>query len=446
MRPQPTLAAPSHGRTPPSVNSNIRELSRDPLRFFLALTREYGDIVQYRAMPEPAYLLNHPDYVRHVLVSNGRNYNKDTFLNKYQLEALTGQGLLTSENPLWRRQRRLIQPAFHQRSITAFAAMMVESTVSMLRRWQPLAATGANVDIAREMMRLTIEIVTQSLFGYDISRQAETIAQAMDTLITVAKPRHRLFKEQLQILDHIVYGIIETRRRQQADHNDDLLAMLLNARDEETAEGMSDRQIRDEVMSLLVAGHETTANTLSWLWYLLAQHPAVVARLQSEFDQVLGGRPPTVADLPHLVYTRMVVEEAMRLYPSAWTISRRALAADEIGGYHIPARAIVALSPYTTHRHPAYWPDPERFDPERFTPEQTAARPRFAYFPFGGGARQCIGNEFAMMESLLIVPTVLQQYQMRLVPGHIVETHVVATLRPRHGILVTLHPVGHALD
>mgnify|MGYP001347355731 CR=1 FL=1 len=424
----------SRKKHPPSASGGREEI-RNPLNFFVWLTRTYGDIVQYRSSVEPAYLINHPDYVQHVLQTNGQHYNKDTYLNKYMLESLTGQGLLTSENPLWREQRRLIQPAFHRRSLPAFAQVM---TVASCRSYDRLDAVppGATVDMAREMMRLTLDIVTLALFGYDISGRADEIGEAMDTMVTIGKPRHRKVREAMELLDTIVFAIIDDRRAHPERQRDDLLAMLLNARyDDGTA--MPDRQVRDEVMTLLVAGHETTANTLSWTWYLLAQNPQAVAVLEKEID-TLGGRAPVVADFPHLVYTDRVIQEAMRLYPSAWSISRRALADDVIGGYDIPAGAIVAMSPYTIHRHPDFWDDPERFDPDRFTPEKVAGRPRFAYFPFGGGARQCIGNYFAMMESLIIIPTIAQRF--RLIPRWTepVEGHALVTLRPRGGVPVAL--------
>ncbi len=429
---------PAHGKTPPSINASVRELSRDPLRFFLTLTLEYGDVVQYRAAPEPAYLFNHPDYVKHILQTNARNYNKDTFLNKYQLESVVGQGLLTSENPLWRTQRRLMQPAFHQRQVAGFGEVMVAATTALFPEWDEAAAAGRPIDIAHEMMRLTLTIITQSLFGYDISAQADGVGEAINTMITVGRPRHRTFLEAADHLDRIVYSIINARRQAPLVDQGDLLSMLLLARYEDSNEGMDDRQVRDEVMSLLIAGHETTANTLSWLWYLLAQHPGTVERLCEEYRRVLGDRLPSAGDIRRLSDTHLVIQEGMRLYPSAWTISRRTLGDDVIGGYFIPAGSIVALSPYTMHRSPKYWENPERFDPDRFTPERSAGRPHFAYFPFGAGARQCIGNEFALMESMLIVPTILQRYRLQLVPDHVVEPHALVTLRPRNGILVTL--------
>lgn len=422
---------------PPSAGTGGRDEIRHPLRFFLWLTRTYGDIVQYRSSVEPAYLINHPDYIRHVLQTNGHNYNKNTHLNKYILESLTGQGLLTSENPLWREQRRLIQPAFHRHSLVKFAELMQAAVLRSLERLDRAAGDDQVINIAEEMMRLTLDIVTQALFGYDISDKADAVGQAMDTMTTIGKPRHRKVREAIELLDEIVYMIIEERRAHPERERDDLLTMLLNARYDDGS-AMPDRQIRDEVMALLVAGHETTANTLSWTWYLLAQNPEAVARLETEIDEVLEGCAPRLEEFPRLTYTEKVINEAMRLYPSAWSISRRALADDEIGGYFIPANAIVAMSPYTMHRHPAFWNDPERFDPERFTPERVAARPRFAYFPFGGGARQCIGNNFAIMESMIIIPSIARRYRIELTTDEPVEEHALVTLRPRGGIPVRL--------
>jgi cytochrome P450 len=245
----------------------------------------------------------------------------------------------------------------------------------------------------------------------------------------------------MSTLDNVVYAIINERRKQPVDlDTPDLLWMLLSARDEETGEGMSDQQLRDEVLILLLAGHETTATALTWTWYLLSQHPEVESRLHDELDTVLGGRRPSVEDLDKLPYTRMVIQEVLRLYPPAFGFTRHAVAEDEIGGYRIPANSMVFLTPYCTHRHPACWEEPEVFDPERFTPERSAGRPRFAYFPFGGGPRQCIGNAFALMEAQLVLASVAQRYCLRLVPGHPVEPQVQLTLRPRYGLPMTLHP------
>lgn len=413
---------------------------RQPHRFFLQLTRDYGDVVQYRATPEPAFLLNHPDFVKHILVSNGRNYTKETHLNKHMLQAVTGQGLLTSENPLWRQQRRLIQPFFHRSYLASFADLMTAATHEMLARVAGHAAQNVPFDMANEMMTLTLNIVSRALFGYDMDTQAEVIGEAVNTMIEIGKPKRPRFQEALVVLDEIVFELIQQRRKRPSTTQNDLLDLLIQARYEDSGEGMSDQQIRDEVMSLLIAGHETTANTLGWLWVLLAQHPEVVAQIEVELAAVLNGRSPTVTDFPQLVQCDKVIKESMRLYPSAWSISRRALADDEIGGYKIPAGAIVAVSPYTLHRHPEFWPEPEKFDPERFTPEQEATQHRYAYIPFGAGARKCIGDQFALMESIIILPMTLQRFRLQLVPDHPIEEHALVTLRARHGILMTATP------
>ncbi len=430
-----TMTTPIALKHPPSAGTGGREEIRNPLRFFMWLTQTYGDIVQYRSSVEPAYLINHPDYVRHVLQTHGQNYNKDTFLNKYMLESLTGQGLLTSENPLWREQRRLIQPAFHKQSLPKFAELMRQAVLRALDRLDAAADAGQPINIAAEMMRLTLDIVTEALFSFDITGQADEIGEAMDTMTTIGKPRHRKVREAIDLLDRIVYAIIDERREHPQRERDDLLNMLLDARYDDGTP-MPVKQVRDEVMALLVAGHETTANTLSWTWYLLDQNPDAVTQLEAEIDAALGRRVPDVMDFQRLPYTEKVVQEAMRLYPSAWSISRRALGDDEIGGYFIPAQSIVAMSPYTMHRHPAFWDEPERFDPERFAPEKVAARPRYAYFPFGGGARQCIGNNFALMESMIIIPAIAGRFRLQRVSAERVEEHALVTLRPKGGIWV----------
>jgi len=420
---------------PPSAGAGGREEIRNPLRFFLWLTQTYGDIVQYRSSVEPAYLINHPDYIRHVLQTNGQNYNKDTFLNKYMLESLTGQGLLTSENPLWREQRRLIQPAFHKQSLPKFAELMRQAVSRTVDRLDEAATARQPVNIAAEMMRLTLDIVTESLFSFDITGQADEIGEAMDTMAVIGKPRHRKVRAAIELLDEIVYAIINQRLEHPQRERDDLLNMLLDARYDDGSP-MPIKQVRDEVMALLVAGHETTANTLSWGWYLLDQNPDAVAELEAEIDAVLAGGVPNVSDFSRLSYTEKVIQEVMRLYPSAWSISRRALGDDEIDGFFIPTNSIVAMSPYTMHRHPGFWDEPERFDPERFAPEKVAARPRFAYFPFGGGARQCIGNNFALMESMIIIPAIAGRFRLRRVSIEPVEEHALVTLRPKNGIAV----------
>ncbi len=430
-------------------------MQHDRLGFLLRLTQDYGDVVHVRFLFWPAYMVNSPDGVKHVLQENHRNYNKDLFTYTV-FHPFVGKGLLTNDGQSWLHQRRLIQPTFHRKHLATFGTLMTGAAVAMLERWQGSAGHNEPLNVAVEMMRLTQGIVGQALFSVDLSKETDTIGQAITTLselvsdyiyapfppLGVPTTRNRRMQSALRTLDRFVYSLITQRRQQLVDtETDDLLSLLLSARDEETGQGMNDKQLHDEVITLLVAGHETTANLLTWCWYLLSQHPHVERRLYAELNEVLGGELPALERLPELPYTRMVLEETLRLYPPAWVFSRKAIAEDEIGGYHIPANSMIWLSPYTTHRHPAFWEQPEVFDPERFTPERSAGRPHYAYFPFGGGPRQCIGNNFAMMEAQLILATVAQRYRLHLVPGHPVEPQALVTLRPRYGLQMTVHPI-----
>jgi cytochrome P450 len=420
-----------------------------PLGALVQIARRYGDIVQYPVGFWTIYLLNHPDYVKHVLQDNHRNYGKATF--QYQmLGMVTGQGLLTSDGSFWLRQRRLVQPAFHRERIAGLATVITGATERMVGRWVGLARQGQVVDLDAEMMRLTLEIVGQALFSQDLSGEASRLAQAvlatLDYVIyraqtpialpaSIPTPRNRRFRAALQTLDEAVYALIAARRPAPGDHGD-LLSMLLQARDEESGAVMDERQIRDEIITLMIAGHETAASVLTWAWYLLACHPEVEQAVLTEARDVLAGRLPGAHDA--LPMTRMVLEESMRLYPPAWVMTRRALAADEIGGYPIPAGALVFLSPYLTQRHPAWWTEPERFQPNRFGPEQVASRPRFAYFPFGGGPRLCIGQAFAMLETQLVLASVITRYRVTLATEEPVVVEPGVTLRPRGGLAVRL--------
>ena len=426
--------------------ASARRVQRDPLQFLTELTRTYGDIAFVRFLVWPVYVVNHPDFIKQVLQEHHRSYNKDNFDYRF-LRPLLGEGLLTNDGASWLHQRRLIQPTFHRQRLVAFGSLMTEATLAMLERWERCAERGEVLDVAAEMMRLTLRIIGQALFSLDLSAAATTVGQALRSAndylcapfppLFVPTPRNRRLQAALRRLDALVYDLITARRQSQQD-TPDLLSVLLAVRDEETGEGMSDRQIRDEVITLLLAGHETTAVALSWTWYLLAQHQECEQRLHAEVDAVLGGRLPTVEDLPNLPYCHMVLEEALRLYPPAWSFSRNALADDELGGYHISAGSTVLLCPYTTHRHPAFWEQPEVFDPLRFTPERVAARPHYAYFPFGGGPRLCIGSAFAMMEAQLILATVAQRYRLCLGTDVRVEPEPLITLRPRGGLPMTL--------
>jgi cytochrome P450 len=418
--------------------------------FMTSLTQHYGDVVRISFLNQEGYLLNHPDAVKHILQSHHHLYSKEVYALTF-LKALLGEGLLTSEGASWLRQRRLMQPAFHRKRLSALSTVMTDATCDMLVRWQDIAQHGEVLDVAQEMIRLTLRNVGLALLSRDLSNEMDLLGQAFATYRTllmqylytpfpplgVPTPRNRRLQATIRVLDTVIENIIQERREQHIDTGD-LLSMLLQARDEETGEGMTDRQVRDEVMTLLLAGHETTATALTWAWYLLSQHPEIEQRLHTELDEVLTGQPPTVEYLPRLPYTHMILDETLRLYPPTFSLSRKTLADDEIGDYALPAKSTILLCPYTTHRHPAFWEDPDMFDPERFLPERAAGRPHFAYFPFGGGPRQCIGNQFAMMEAQLILATVAQRYRLRLVSGHRVEPEVVLTIRPRLGLPITL--------
>jgi cytochrome P450 len=396
---------------------------------------------------EQLFLVNEPRLIRDVLVTHNRNFTKSRGLERSK--RLLGQGLLTSEGAMHLRQRRLMQPAFHRDRIAAFGDLMVGYGDRMRRAW----ANGATLDISREMNRLTLSIVGKTLFGVDVESQAAAVGDALtaviesfwmmmlpfaDVLERLPVPKLRRARMARARLDAIIYRMIADRRASGRDHGD-LLSMLLAAQDEEDGGGMTDQQVRDEAMTIFLAGHETTANALTWTWYLLSTDPAVEAKLHAEVDRVLQGRLPVMGDLPALGYVERVVTEAMRLYPPAWIIGRRAIADYQLGDYTAPARSILVMSPYIMHRDPRFYADPDRFDPDRWTPEFRAALPKFAYFPFGGGPRQCIGESFAWMELILVVATIAQQRQLRLVPGHPVVPQPLITLRAKHGMRMTIH-------
>src|SRR5260370_6337951 len=344
-------------------------------------------------------MVKHRDGVEDILEVNQLNYNKDLYHYK-ALKPLLGRGLVTNDGEGWLHQRHLMQPAFHRKRLAAFGTLMTGATAMMLDKWQGFAERDQSLDVAAEMLRLTLYIVSKALFDIDLSKETHIVGQTVTTvnkllsdyiyapfpLFPIPPRRTRRYLVACGTLDQVVHGII-TQRRQQNTDADDLLSMLLLARDEETGQGMNDQQVRDEVITLLIAGHETVSTALTWIWYLLSHYPDVEHRLHTELDTVLGGHLPAVDHLPQLSHTRMVLEEALRLYPPAWVFGRKAIADDEIGGYFIPANSMIVLSPYMTHHHPAFWENPEVFDPERFTPERSASRPHYAYFPFGGGPR-----------------------------------------------------------
>jgi cytochrome P450 len=426
-------------------------LQRDPLGTFSYLARRYGRVARIRFGFWDVLVVSQPDDVKHVLQDRHAIYTKES-LDYRVMKRILGEGLVTSDGALWLRQRRLMQPAFQRESVAAFAALMVERARALLDGWEGAARDGTAIDVYQEMRRLSLDIVTRALFGVKVQDDARTVGESFAILSEalasslysplfllfllpgVPTPTNRRARAALRTLDGIVGGIIARRRAKTAAAEGDLLALLLEARDEETNEEMDDRQLRDEVMTVLLAGHETTAMALSWTCYLLDCHREIAEGLRTEIAGVLGDRDPTVDDLPQLGGLTRAIEEAIRLYPPAWIITRIAKEEDEIGGYRVRPRTLVTLSPFVTHRSPEVWPDPERYEPDRFTPERSEGRPRFAYFPFAGGPRQCIGIEFALTEATLALAMVLRRYRLELVPGHRVEPQPLITHRPRGGL------------
>ncbi|QSQ25346.1 cytochrome P450 [Pyxidicoccus parkwayensis] len=435
---------------------SLRERRKESLHFFLRMHREHGRVAQWRMGPVNRVIsLVDPEHVRHVLVEHVGRYTKG-FGGK-RLSAMLGNGLLTSEGDFWKRQRRLAQPAFHRERLVPMVRVMEEEGRRMLERWRERPDSSAPLDLAEEMARTTLSIASRALFSTQVIGEAGRVLPALTVAqqevngrvlallplpLALPTPGNRAFLRARRTLDAVVFDIIARRRRGETT-GQDLLAMLMEARDADTGEGMTDAQLRDELMTLFIAGYETTANALAWTWSLLSQHPEVEERARAEVARVLGERVPEAEDIPRLRYLSQVLEESMRLHPPAWVLVRQALEDDVLDGFRIPAdpRLIVAISPWTIHRQPDLWPDPERFDPDRFTPERAAGRPRLAYLPFGAGQRLCIGTHFAMMEMVLLLAQVLRRYRLRRVPGTKEEQEPLVALRPRGGVPMYLEPL-----
>jgi cytochrome P450 len=435
--------------TPPGPRERIPGATvvsfyRDPVGSLARMAGEYGDVTRFRWGARYEYLLNHPDLVEEVLVTQQRSFMKGQALQ--ETKRILGEGLLTSEGALHLQQRRLLQPLFHRRRIAGYAGEMVECSERLQRRWRD----GETRDVHEEMTRLTLGVVGRALFAADVEDEAaeigEALTDAMESLQRFMLPFYgalerlplpgpRRVRASRRRLDRTIYRLLAERRVKPG--GGDLLSLLLEASDKR-GEAMPDAQVRDEAMTIFLAGHETTAVTLTWTWMLLAGHPAVERQLHRELDQVLGTRSPGVNDLPRLAYMEMVLKEAMRLYPPAWLIGRRALIDVELGGYLIPAGSIVILSPWVTHRDARFFDDPLRFDPERWTPQAEAQRPRFSYFPFGGGIRRCIGESFALMEATLLLASIAQRWRLGLDPAQRIDVLPRITLRPRFGMRMRL--------
>jgi cytochrome P450 len=412
------------------------------------LQRRHGDLVHWRIGPQDVVMVARADLARDVLVTHNRSFKKGPGFERAQI--VLGQGLLTSEGDFHLRHRRMIQPAFRRSSVAAYGDVMVSEAARLSDVWRD----GETLDVAQEMMRVTLAIVSRSLFGHSVEDEAAAIGEAMKRvggffdylviallplLLRTPLPAVRRFKRGCAELDAATLRVIASRRDGSVASNGDLLSILLAARDiEGDRAGLTDAEVRDEVVTLITAGHETTANALNWLWYLLAHNPEVERRLHEEIDRALGGRLPTAADVEHLRYVEMVLLEAMRLYPPAWGIERRALRDQSIGGCVIPAGAVVLMPTFLMNRDERFFPDPLRFDPERFAPEAVAGRPRHAFLLFGAGPRQCIGNAFALIEGVLVASVLAQRWRLRLVPGQVVAAEATVTLRPKGGLPMTV--------
>jgi cytochrome P450 len=425
------------------------QVLRDPLETLRRLAREYGDIVCVPIVNQHRIFLNHPDYIEQVCIVQQAKFHKSK-LTKDVTQRLLGQGLLISEGDFWRRQRRLAQPAFHRSRINEYGATMVERAEVRMKQWRD----GDVRDITQEMMAMTLDIAVRTLFGSTLQAEAEQVGDSLGYLMRYSlrkarspikvpenwpTPANRRATRETQFLDSLIYGIIKERQAEgNTNHHHDLLAMLMSAMDEDGTQ-MTPRQLRDESMTLFLAGHETTALTLSWAWYMLSENPAAEARLHEELHGILAGRAPELADFERLPYLRAVVNETLRLYPAAYILARTSVAPCTIAGYDFPADTTMIMAQWVMHRDLRYFDDPEVFQPERWLNGLENRLPAGAYFPFGDGPRRCIGQGFALLESALVLATIAQKYRFKLVPGHPVIPDPLVTLRAKHGIRMTFH-------
>jgi cytochrome P450 len=438
-------------RFPPGFQRNLlwfawrRFRPANPIYLFQHLAEEYGDIAHYKIGPNHIVFLNHPDYIREILVVQNDNFVKERTVRRSKM--LLGDGMITSEGAEHRTQRQVAQPAFHRQRIPEYAATMVREAARMREFWRD----EEQRDVAIDMMHLTLNVVAQTLFATDLYQQSGhevdeladainrimglynflVILPAAEWLVHMRPPGLAAFVKARQRIDAVVYRMIEAHRRQHRDGGSLLDMMLAGLPDRSPR---SEKSLRDQVITIFLAGYETVANALVWTWYLLSQNAVAEARFHNEIDRVLQGRLPTFDDLSRLRYTEMVLAESMRLYPPAWAMGRNALADFRLGEFFLPAKTTVLISQFIVHRDARYFPDPLRFDPERFTPEAKAQRAKFTYFPFGAGVRQCIGESFAWMEGVLLLATLAQKWKLSLVPGHLVEPQPLITLRPKYGM------------
>jgi cytochrome P450 len=429
------------------------QMISDPLRLLSGLARRYGDVVHFRLGFHSVFLINHPDYVREVLLTQQKNFKKGRALERAKL--LLGEGLLTSEGETHLRQRRLAQPAFTKQKIPTYASKIIEKAKATSQRWED----GQTIDMRREMMQLTLQISVDTFFGPDLKMNTDEIGEAMEVSSALFRtiflplsdlwlklpvfPFVKKFMEARQHLDTVILDWIKIRRAENIDRGDLFSTLLLATDTEGDGGGMTNEQLRDELLTLLLASHETTANALSWSWYLLAKNPDCAALLHAEAVQIFGNREPTFEDVGNLTYARKVFSESLRLYPPAWGTGRRAMTDTKLGGYVIPEGALVLASQYVLQRDSRFFDNPNAFDPERWTPEQISRRPRFSYFPFGAGVRQCIGESFAWMEGTLVLAILAREWRPELLGNEEIGTQAQITLRPKHGIKMGLKKMGN---
>ncbi|WP_369290181.1 cytochrome P450, partial [Burkholderia pseudomallei] len=432
------------------VMGNLAAYKRNPITMLLRLHQQYGDVARNRLGPFVTHALAHPDHIQYVLQENHRNYVRGRFYDNFKM--FFGDGLLTTDGEFWRRHRRVVQPLFHKKQVDAHTAAVGDAALALAHRWSALPP-GKALDVVEEMMHLSLRMLGLVVFNTDVSSHAEAVGPAVRFGIEAMMPQGNLndfiphwaptrFNRRIaharRAIDTIVAKIIADHREARCEPSD-VISLLLNARDPDTGAPMTQQEVHDEVMTVFLAGHETTGAGLAWALYALAQHPAVLRQLRDELDARLGGRAPTVQDFEQLPYLSQVVDEVLRVYPPIWGFTRDLVEDDEIGGYRIPARSSVFMSPYVTHRHPAFWRNPDAFDPENFASD-APARHRFVYFPFGGGMRKCIGFQTALLQMRVLVAVVAQHFDLNALPGHPIELGATISLRPVHGIRLIVKP------
>lgn len=423
-----------------SFLKTVLEFNRDPIRLFDGLYKKYGNITRLKGGPYCAHLITQPEHIKYVLQDNAKNYRLGGIFE--ETVPVVGRGLTTNSGPTWLKQRRMVQSAFQHQHIAAFGDTIVSTTEGFLNQWQAHVTSGSPLNVDAEILRINLHILGKLLFSFDFKNDDSFLdALALVRKVSIERvrsiihlPANRRFEQAVQILDEFTYQQIAERRR--GNMPADILSILMDAKYEPTGEGMTDTELHDEIMTLFFAAYEDVANAISWTWVLLKENPFAEDQLRIEIKDVLGDRAPTAADLRNLPYLSMLVNEVLRLYPTTWSLLRDAIDDDEIGGFHIPAKSMILIDCYLTHRLPAYWQDPQRFDPQRFLPERSTGRPRFAYLPFGGGPRQCIGNELALMEIKLILARMIQLYRFTLTSKSPIGMNAGSSLQPRGGVWV----------